>query len=240
MTDYMWRAPMRTLKLVAPDNRAVAPLRLPASRVPGSGTSEIGSLVQARDQLMTQLVAQYSGAYVATESTLILRQTKNYACVSQGLQCAADNSDAIYGSDTPTFVPTSRADKVLVVGIDHVNASKATYISHAVNDQAHNVGVVGADDRWLKGSALRMAHITDPNDSRYALYSQLYALTIGYDCTGEAVCLQIPEPTPDQPLGIPFGTQLRMLSRFYLDPATNTRPSLNEIIPHRVFMLVKH
>jgi hypothetical protein len=208
--------------------------------VPGSGTSEIGSLVQARDQLMTQLVAQYSGAYVATESTLILRQTKNYACVSQGLQCAADNSDAIYGSDTPTFVPTSRADKVLVVGIDHVNASKATYISHAVNDQAHNVGVVGADDRWLKGSALRMAHITDPNDSRYALYSQLYALTIGYDCTGEAVCLQIPEPTPDQPLGIPFGTQLRMLSRFYLDPATNTRPSLNEIIPHRVFMLVKH
>jgi hypothetical protein len=136
-------------------------------------------------------------------------------------------------------VPASRADKVLIVGINHVNVGKATYFSHAVDDQAHEVGIVGADDRWLKGSALLMAHITDPNDPNYALYSQLYALTISYDCTGEIVCLRIPEPTPDNPLGIAFGNPLRVLSRVYLDPATNTRPSLDEIVPHRAFMLMK-
>ena len=50
----------------------------------------------------------------------------------------------------------------------------------------------------------------DPSDPRYALYSQLYALTISYDCTGEPVCLTIPQPTTANPVGVPFGTNMKI------------------------------
>ncbi|HSB02558.1 MAG TPA: hypothetical protein VLE49_18045, partial [Anaerolineales bacterium] len=89
------------------------------------------------------------------------------------------------------------------------------------------------------GSALTMAGITSTADPRYATYSELYAFTVSYDCTGEPVCFTIPQPTADNAVGIPFGDPIDTTARYYVDPATKTRPSSDEVIFHRVFVLKK-
>jgi hypothetical protein len=84
-----------------------------------------------------------------------------------------------------------------------------------------------------------MAGITDPNDPRYATYSQLYAFTVSYDCGNEPDCQVIPEPTTANPAGVAFGKEINLTSRYYVDPATGTRPKLTEVLRHRVLVLKK-
>jgi hypothetical protein len=239
MSDYMRRVPVRTLKLTPMAARQVSPLPSPTSKVPGSGTAELVDLGLARDQLAAQLLSRYGGAYVASENRVSMLQTRNYWCVQYGLPCNGDNPDGLYGADARGFVPASRSDKFLIVGIDHVRTGKASYVSHAAMNEANDAGVVAVDDVRLRGSALTMGNVSGPDDPRYPLYSQLYAFTLSYDCTGERVCVQIPEPTTTDPVGIVFGNPISVAARYYLDPATNTRPSLDEVIPHRVFILRK-
>lgn len=239
MSDYMRRAPVRTLKLTPLTARRVSPLPSPTNTVPGSGFAESADLGRARDELASQLVSAYSSAYLASESRVVMAQTRNYWCVEHGLPCNGDNPDALYGADARGFVPASRFDKFLIVGVDHARTGKAAYVSHAAMNDANDAGVVAVDDVRLRGSALVMGGVGGSGDPRYALYSQLYAFTLSYDCTGERVCVQIPEPTSSDPIGIAFGNPFSVAARYYLDPATNTRPSLDEVIPHRVFILRK-
>jgi hypothetical protein len=240
LADYMRRLPVRTLRLTPLSARAVSPLPPPTSKVPGSGTLESAELAQARDQLANQLVSAYSAGHAVTEKKVVLLQTQNYWCIDLGASCNGDNPDGLYAVDMRSFVPKSRADKILIVGIDHVSTGKATYVSHAADNDANDTGVVAADNVWLHGSALVMGNVNGPGDPRYALYSQLYAFTMSYDCTGERVCVQIPEPTPANPVGIVFGDPFSVGARYYVDPATNTRPAIGEVIPHRVFKMLKH
>lgn len=237
MSDYVRRAPVRTFKLTPLAARQVSPLPSPTSKVPGSGTAESADLGLARDQLISQVLSTYGSAYVVSESRVVMSQTMNYWCVEQGLRCNGDNPDANFGADAQNFVPASRSDKFLIVGVDHARTGKASYVSHAAKNEANDTGVVAVDDVRLRGSALVMGNVGGPEDPRYALYSQLYAFTLSYDCVGERVCVQIPEPTVTDPVGIVFGNPFSVTARYYLDPATNTRPSLDEVIAHRVFIL---
>jgi hypothetical protein len=50
-----------------------------------------------------------------------------------------------------------------------------------------------------------------------------------------AYCLEIPEPTPDDPVGIPFGNPFKVTGRLYNDPLTAVRPALGEIVVDRVY-----
>jgi hypothetical protein len=239
MQDYIARAPIKALLLSPLNPRPVFALPTPESKVPGSGSAESADLATARDQLVDQLKARYGSAYDITEQDVKLAQTRNYVCVQFGLDCAGDNPDALYAQDLKGYIPGSREDKILIVGVNHVDTGKARYISHSIVNAEHQAGVAAANDTWLQGTALLMAGITDPNDPRYATYSQLYAFTISYDCTGELACKTIPEPTDTDPVGVAFGQALNITSRYYVDPATGTRPSIDEVIPHRVFVLKK-
>ncbi|GEM_PF-1983457 len=239
MQDYLARAPVRYLHLTALNSRPTLALPTPVSKIPGDGIKESASLATARDQLVTQLLAQYGSTYNITEQTIVLTQTNNYVCVDNGIQCNVDNPDGLYTRDVNGFVPTSAADKILIVGVNHVATGKSTYVSHSVINDLYHVGVEGVSDAWFNGSALTMAGISSTNDPRYATYKQLYAFTISYDCTGERVCLLVSQPTATNPVGVPFGDPLDVSARYYVDPSTETRPSSSEVIFHRVFLLKK-
>ena len=101
------------------------------------------------------------------------------------------------------------------------------------------MGVKGVNDSWLTGTGLKAGGITSPSDPRYASYSQLYAFTMSYDCGGDPLCVTIPEPAPGQPYGIPYGQLVDITGRVYLDPQTHTRPSTNDILTHKVFIMRK-
>lgn len=240
MDDYTNRTPVRMLKLTA--TGTPPPLLLPAaaSRIPGDGTKEPEALSAGRDQLAQQLLAQYGKDYVIEENEIVLYQTQNYVCVELGIMCNVDSSDALYTRDVNIHTPTSLQDKILIIGVNHVATGKATYMSHSVVNDLYHAGISAVSDEWLNGSALAMAGISDRFDPKYPVYSRLYAFTIGYDCSGEAVCLQIPQPTDDNPIGAALGTPIDVTSRAYLDPATLTRPSSDEVIFHRVFILKKN
>lgn len=240
MDDYTNRTPVRILKLTAigtsPQEHL---LPVAASRIPGDGSKEPEALSAGRDQLMRQLLAQYGKDYLIKENKIVLYQTKNYICVEQGIMCNVDSSDALYTRDVNIYTPSSLQDKILIIGVNHVATGKATYMSHSVVNDLYHAGITAVSDEWLNGSALAMAGISDRFDPQYPVYSRLYAFTIGYDCSGEAVCLQIPQPTDDNPIGAALGTPIDVTSRAYLDPATLTRPSSDEVIFHRVFILEK-
>ncbi|MCA6217118.1 hypothetical protein KGA65_11255 [Ideonella sp. B7] len=238
-SNYLASTPINTLKLSPLASRKSTPLPTPAYKVPGEGVAEPDYLKQARNQLVNELKAKYAAAYTITENNVpgTLQQTNNFYCADQGVVCNGDNPDAIYLQDAYQYTPAKLKDKILVVGVDHVKSGKATYTSDSVVNLANNTGVVAINNTTLSGSALKMAGITDPSDPRYALYSQLYAMTISYDCTGEPVCLTIPQPTADNPVGVPFGTNMKITARTYLDPVTKTRPLAQELILERAFTL---
>lgn len=241
MDDYTNRTPVRILKLTATGTPpATQPLPVQAPRIPGDGTKEPEALSAGRDQLVRRLLSQYAKDYTIRENSIVLYQTKNYVCVERGIMCNVDSSDALYTRDVNIYTPASLQDKVLIVGINHVATGKATYMSHSVVNDLYHAGITAVSDEWLDGSALAMAGISDRRDPQYTVYSRLYAFTISHDCSGETVCLQIPQPTADNPIGAALGTPIDVTSRAYLDPATLTRPSSDEVIFHRVFFLKKN
>ncbi len=241
MSDYIARAPFRFMQLSAIKSRNLNALPAPINKIPGTGVSEAPALATARDQLVTQLVTQYGSAYSITEVNAFDRQTNNYVCIQSASMCSGDNSDAIYGHELDHWIPGNKVngipeDKLLIVGVNHVLARKAVYVSYAVVEDLHQVGVAAVSDTWLQNTALTMAGITTSNDPRYATYSSLYAFTIGYDCNGELVCLTIPQPTATQ-MGVAIGDNIDVTGRTYVELVTGTRPSTSEVIGSRVFLL---
>ncbi len=239
MKDYINRIPIAFLQLTPTGRHSSVVLPTPVSRVPGDGVNESSSLQTARDQLVQQLLASYGNSYSITETTQLLTQTNNYHCIQVGILCNVDNSDALYTHEVTGLVPSSLQDKILVVGVNHVDTGKATYVSHSVTNDLYHVGVMGINNVQLQGTALIMGGVSGPSDPRYSTYSDLYAFTVSYDCSNEPVCFTIPQPTATSPVGIPFGTPIDTTTRYYVDPATDTRPSSNEVIFHRVFVLKK-
>lgn len=241
MASYVARTPIRTLYLEPASARAVAPLPPTVYRTPGNGQAESAALRRARDQLASQLLAQYQPQFRSTlEAAVSIRQTRNYACVTLGISCAGDNPDALYMSDFggASYTP-GPDDRFLVVGVHHSSGTgKATYFSHSLTNATNSAGLLSVTDTWLRGTGLLAAGITNPADPRYAAYSRLYAFYMSYNCPpGDPICVRI--PTDPANGGVPLGTPLEMAGRMYLEPATATRPSNNEVVLERVFWLQK-
>lgn len=238
LSDYIARAPVRVLRLSPGRSRDAQLLPTPRYQAPGSGQPEAPALRDARDDLARRLVARYALDYEVTELRgPIPFQTRNYTCVAQAFPCNGDNPDAIYTRDVNDFIPSSRKQKVLVVGVNHTRTGKTTYMMHAASSDEHHAGVLGTSDEWLTGSAQALAGAGARRSPHYPLYDQLYAFTVGYDCSDTPGCRPVPEPSADNPVGVPFGQPVDLTARYYLDPVTQTRPHRGELIPHRLFLL---
>lgn len=238
LDDYIARSPVRLLRLTPLADRAAQTIAPPVDKVPGTGVKEDRSLRNARDELASLLAGRYQGQYTVKEYLPpVPVATRHFRCTDHALPCNADNPDAIYTLDLWGYVPASRGEKLLFVGVNHTATGKTSYLMHALYDASHNAGVLGTADTWLTGTARLMAG-PEADQMRYAaLLDLLYAFTLGYDCTGETACRQVPEPTAQAPIGIGFGQPMDLSARYYLEPTTDTRPDTQEVIVHRVFRL---
>ncbi|MBS0448099.1 MAG: hypothetical protein JSR59_19375 [Proteobacteria bacterium] len=246
MADYVARNPQGFYYLSPKTKRPNSPMQATTYRIPGSGSPEPPELRTARDGLAAQLLKEYRSMFGAIkESDVPVKQTTNYACVTDGFICNSDNPD---GFDTAAVGNSSQFsmqadDAVLVVGVNHaisdVGTGKATYFSHTAVNVTTNQGILAVDDEWLAGTALKAAGISSSKDPRFATYKSLYAFLISYNCPATPTpCMTIPQGDDTHP-GIPIGSVMQLTGRFYLDPVGKTRPSTDEVIIERAFFMTR-
>jgi hypothetical protein len=220
LSAYVAANPVSVLHLRPWQDRPLAKLPEPEWRVPGSGQPEPQSASESVANVVKRLMTTYRAGYRITEQTVTPIQTDPYTCVDEGIRCDADNPDALYTEDF--FTPKTRKDKLLVVGVDHVYYGKATYFSHSPTTLDNQASIFGINDDWLRSMSDWRGHV--------------YAFSVSYDCDGDPICVPIPEPSDGVP-GIAFGDPFEVMARIYLEPGTGTRPSVDEIFFHRVFLL---
>ncbi|MEQ1876012.1 MAG: hypothetical protein ABL958_05155 [Bdellovibrionia bacterium] len=240
--QYTTEKPFYILK-VTPDS---ATTRIPTETIPyaqeGSGVAEDPSLASALDALVSDIKSKYRRGYSFNDLVVGSPSWNGWLCIRTGLSCAGDNHDALYTFDMLQPLTVSNLqDFVVVAGVNHQKTGKALYINHSVYDTVKSAGIVSVDDRKLTTeSAIYHAGVTLTNDPRRAQYAQLYAYLISYDCHGLEYCLQIPAPTPSNPIGLEPGAPFRIGGRYYVDPKTQgrvkVRPVASEVVIHKVFI----
>ncbi len=240
-TQYMNEKPFYVLKVgpVTHLMQSQAPVIGYASET--SGIVEATGLQSALNKLVSDIKNQYSTNYALKSQTVDYTSKVGWDCIKGVSQCAGDNHDALYSQDVDRAVVVSSLDDlVIVAGVKHQKTGKATYINHAVYDTKKMAGIVSiADTYFTTGSALYHAGVTNPSDIRNRMYQNLYAYVISYNCAGRQYCLQIPAPTPDNPVGLNPGAPFFVMGRSYLEPHTLVRPSPDEIVHHQVYVASK-
>jgi hypothetical protein len=247
LTNYVQRAPVDVLVMEPIKARNLAALPTPTYRVPGDGHNESATLRTAQGQLATTLVNKFTPNYTITKVTLPPPvQTVNYYGATNATASNGDNPDALYTQEvgfTSSFIPGPN-DLLLIVGVNHdayfpgtayPGTGTTTYFSNSVVNPTGNQEVLGIPDSWMAGSAIAMSGIKSSSPS-YANYQQLYAYTVGFNCTGQVWCATIPQPSSGN-VGVTPGSPMRFVGRLYLDPLTKTRPLSSEIILDDVYIL---
>jgi len=220
----------------------IAPAPIIGYRSEISGVSEVPNYQAALDSLVRDIKLKYMRQYSLRQQTVGYVSAIGFECIAGTSKCTLDTHDGLYANDLTKLVLTvnSTKDIVLIAGVNHQLTGKALYVNHTVNDVSKQTGIVSVDDPALTtASALYHAGVVSPTDPRVALYDKLYAYVISYDCTGISHCLQIPAPTPANPIGLEPGAPFGLYERSYVDPATGVRPSTTEIVKHQVFIGTK-
>ena len=201
-------------------------------------TQSNAQLQTALDSLVLDIKKKYLKDFSFKDKSVSFTDKVGWDCISGKAICNGDNHDALYSLDVPGAVLfNDPKDVVIVIGVNHQKTGKALYVNHSVYDTVKIAGIVGVGDSALSTeSALFHAGVKSPNDPRRIQYQNLYAYAISYDCTGLNFCLQIPPPTPDNPVGLLPKSPFLLISRTYVDKLTKVRPSMNEVIKHQVII----
>jgi hypothetical protein len=218
----------------------VAPNPAPVIGYPSnvSGIVESAGLQRALDRLVSDIRRHYAGAFSFDRQASTYMTRIGWDCISAAVECTGDNFDSLYSHEQSTLVRVADLqDFMLVAGVNHRLAGKATYVNFAVYDSRKLASIVSvADPDLTEQSALYHAGIANPRDPRVRAYSGLYAYMFSYDCAGKRYCAAIPPPTESNPIGLEPGAPFFVLGRSYLEPHTLVRPLDTEIVPHQVFL----
>ena len=205
-------------------------------------------LAVARDKLMAKVTQVYKNSFTFGENRLISSDSMfgtsgTFPCtltkvngIPAPMKCNGDAPDAVYSRDFQLLDPNpglAWQDRLLIVGVNHEMTGNVTYMSHSVNRVSQNKGVVGASDKFLKGTG-RIFMPTDPDP----IYDKLYVVMFAYTCKAEeaAFCVEIPYDNLD---GIPPGEALKVSGRLYLDNQTDTRPGKSLLVGHRARTMIR-
>lgn len=237
---YLQEKPFYVVK-VGPKNTVTnspAPTIGYASEV--SGITESSTTQAALDSLVSDIKKNYVKTFALAPQTINYGQKTGWDCIANPklYSCNGDNHDALYSADVTGVINFKNPnDIVIVAGVNHQLTGQAVYINHSVYDVQKIAGIVAvADPVFLERTALYHAGVKLPGDPRVQQYKNLYAYIFAYDCTGLNYCQQIPPPTPENPVGLPPGTPFLLVGRSYLNPNTNVRPSVDEIVHHQVLI----
>lgn len=194
---------------------------------------------RALEMLVADIKKKYQASYTLSASAVTYTEKTGWDCIIGDSTCAGDNQDALYSRDGETVRVKTLDDFVIIAGVNHRLTGKATYLNHSVYDLKKIAGITGVTDLMLtKDSAVHHAGI-DPKSARARLYSGLYAYMISYNCAGRPHCLQIPAPTPENPVGLEPGSPFLVVGRSYLEPTSGVAPASSEVIKHKVFLATK-
>jgi hypothetical protein len=207
-----------------------------------SGVAEDAALAAALNELVADIKANYRRSFTLDAQVVRPFLAKGLDCIAGISTCVLDSHDSLYSADLTTTSITVRnlQDVVIVAGVNHRATGKALYMNHSVNDPVKSTGIVTVDDTALvTASALYHAGVKRPSDPRVQRYKNLYAYAVSYDCNGLKHCLNIPPPTPENPVGLAPGATFGLWERNYVDPRTGVRPDENEVVRQQVLVGTK-
>lgn len=239
LDSYISESPFYVVKVGPSSNSTPSPVPTIGYQSDLTGVSESALLPNAEgalDLLVNDIKRRYGAQFAFTNSTVEYTEKTGWDCILGEETCAGDNRDALYSRDTGVIRVSRLQDFVLVVGVNHRQTGKATYFNHSIYDLKKIAGIAGVSDLQLtSASALYHAGVL-PGTVKARTYKNLYAYMISYDCAGRLHCLEIPEPTPANPVGLEPGAPFLIAGRSYLEPRSQVRPAPSEVIKHRVFI----
>lgn len=218
-------APTLTALRVTPmTSTAPSPAAPPVERRRGTGVSE-SSLAAALGRLEAAIVARHR-LLTPRAITVNTAEVDPAACLASGTNCNGDNRDTVYPRSEFFVFPENPLAFVMVYGVNHEAAGKATYSNFSVYALRHLLGVTSIQSRQLRGSAEDYL----PGDP---MASQLYAWRVARRCGSTPHCVEIPSDCP----GVPTLGFANVTFRAYLETATHTRPLQSELLTDRVVVM---
>lgn len=220
LSEYL-RTPQLALRITLPDPAASDPFPLPALKVRGTGETEM-SLAPAVRDLREAILNRYAGLQ-ATELVAEAAPGQEYECLQKEINGYGPTRDSLYMRTDSTFkLPDGPEDFLIVYGVNHEAAGKATYASLTVYEDSLMAAVAGDHSRRYAGSAADYL----PDHPQADL---LYAWKIARDCQGDPHCLEVTmEGCPKIDLSeLPA---LLLIWRLYQEAATGLGPASGEIL----------
>ena len=220
-----------TPKAETPANAYAYPALMPR----GTGVHEVQSLPEADkalDQIRQSLIAQYGGEYDYEEFTARIAVPEGMTGYLNDENAQGDNRDTSYLM-TNDFTLNSDEDFVVVYGVNHVAAGKATYANTVLYARPRLDGIVSLYDSMYGDSAAE--YLPGADSSKY------YVLKMARTALDSHTAV-IPYSTDNpngQFYGADNGTQLFIAYRAYVEPETGVGPSYYEIVYDRAIVFHK-
>ena len=184
------------------------------------------------DQIRQSLIAQYGGEYDYEEFSARIAVPEGMTGYLNDENAQGDNRDTSYLM-TNDFTLNSDEDFVVVYGVNHVAAGKATYANTVLYARPRLNGIVSLYDSMYEDSAAE--YLPDADSSKY------YVLKMARTALDSHTAV-IPYST-DNPngrfYGADNGTQLLIAYRAYVEPETGVGPSYYEIVYDRAIVFHK-
>ncbi len=244
--DYINSTPATIFRITPNKSTKLDPYNVPELRVRGTGEAEFG-LTPDLNKLRQAILTKYSGLNAIELPTSQWYPDANEA-FQRGISTYGPNNDACYlwtanqtlSSQTPPFNNISQYygfsrnppitlgndtnEFIIVYGVNHVAAGKATY---------QNIGLFGANawngigaitDQDFNGTA--DAYLPGDTNAKY-----LYVYKIARHSNGDPHCYEVPYGVGAY--GINLDQPLMIAWRIYLEKATKIGPSYSEIMYDR-------
>ena len=226
---------MRVYRVTPKAETPVNAYAYPALTPRGTGVHEVQSLPEADkalDQIRQSLIAQYGGEYDYEEFSARIAVPEGMTGYLNDENTQGDNRDTSYLM-TNDFTLNSDEDFVVVYGVNHVAAGKATYANTVLYARPRLNGIVSLYDSMYGDSAAE--YLPDVDSSKY------YVLKMARTALDSHTAV-IPYST-DNPngrfYGADNGTQLLIAYRAYVEPETGVGPSYYEIVYDRAIVFHK-
>jgi len=218
----VWRL---TPKKVTPANK-LDPYPVPKLRVRGTGKTEL-DLLPAVEDLRRAILDYYTPAYAPTDMPTA-NLPEGYNCIQRNQNCLGDNRDAAYIGNNPQAKFLLGEDEFIIVyGVNHAAAGKASYSNFTVTGGDLLVGAASVRNDEFPGSAALYLPL-DPN------VQELYAwkITRPGQCGTEPYCLEVPYDCSAG--GIPEDQGMLVACRAYLEKSTMVGATYPELVLDRV------
>ena len=220
-----------TPKAETPENAYAYPVLTPR----GTGVHEVQTLPEADkalDTIRQKLIAQYAEEYDYEELTARIAVPEGMTGYLNDENAQGDNRDTSYLM-TDDFTLNSDEDFVVVYGVNHVAAGKATYANTVLYARPMLNGIVSLYDSMYGSSA--DAYLDGEDSGSY------YVMKLARAAEDEFTAA-IPYST-DNPNGRFYGAdneaQLFLAYRAYVEPETGVGPSYYEIVYDRAIVFHK-